>query len=274
VTKPEHDQLPNFNTLSVLIGTILTAYSLTHFVQLPTLELDFQLLGVYLSLRLNFPILVSLLVAGLVASGTSWILQFHPKIDQERYTVSHWLLPGLTSLVLMLILDQIPFGFWWWAGAFLSGLILMLVLLAEYIAVDPNHHYYLLAEVGITSLSLALFLMLTIALHAEEVRLFYRVPLLSVAAGLVILRVLHLRTRGRWVMVPTGVTVLLIGELSAGLHYWPINSISFGIALLGPLYALIDMGETYTKNNAPTLKEMFFMPALVMIMSWLVAFFI
>lgn len=266
--------LPDLNTLSVFIGTILLSYTLTHFVRLPGIEIHLRVLGIYLPLRLNFPLFVSLLVTGLVASGTTWVLKDHPAIDQDQLTVEHWLLPGLTSLVLLLLIEQVPFGLYWWIAAALSGVILLFVLLAEYIAVDPGNDYYPLAEAGITALALAFFLMLAIALHAEGVRLFYRVPVLSLSAAFVYLRVLHLRLERTWAIIPAGITLLIIGELSAGLHYWPMNSISFGIALLGPLYALIDIGETFNTEEMDSPLRMFLIPSIIVAFSWLVAFYI
>lgn len=265
-------QLPNLNNLSVLVAMILLAYTLTHFVSLPAIEIELRFLGIYLPFRLNFTLIVSLLVAGLVASGTAWLLREHPDIQYEQYTIEHWLLPGLTSLVLMLVIEQIPFGMLWWVAAAFSGLLLTLVLMAEYIAVDPDNEYYSFAEIGITTLSMSFFLILAIALHAEEIRLFFRVPLLSLTSGLVFLRILHLRLKGRWVFLPALLTVLCIGQLSAGLHYWPMSSISFGIALLGPLYALIEIGERHSREESTTLPQMLLFPGFVVLLSWLVAF--
>jgi len=270
----EYRQTPDLNSLSVLISTVLLAYTLTHFVELPLLSLDVRLFGVFLPLQLNFPILVSLLVAGLVASGTNWLLHDHPTVKPDSITVEHWLLPGLTSLVLMLVVEQIPFGFLWWVGAVLSGLVLMLVLMAEYIAVDPENKYYLLAEVGITSLSMAFFFLLALLLHTAELRLFFRIPLLSLAAGLVYLRVLHLRTDGQWLIIPAGISLLIIGQLSAGLHYWPLNPVSFGIALLGPLYGLIEFGESYHQEGVTLPPQQIVFSIVIVVVSWLIAFLI
>ncbi len=270
----QYRQTPDLNTLSVLISTVLLAYTLTHFVELPLLSLNLRLFGIFLPLQINFPVLASFLVAGLVASGTAWMLHDHPAVKPDSITVEHWLLPGLTSLVLMLVIEQIPFGFLWWIGAILSGLVLMLVLMAEYVAVDPNNKYYLLAEVGITSLSMAFFFMLAILLHTVELRLFFRVPLLSLAAGLVCLRVLHIRTGGQWLFIPAGVSLLIIGQLSAGLHYWPLNPVSFGIVLLGPLYGLLEFGETYHRAGPTIPVQQIVFPIMIVLVSWLIAILI
>jgi hypothetical protein len=118
---------------------------------------------------------------------------------------------------------------------------------------------------------MSFFLILAIALHAEEVRLFFRVPLLGLTSGLVFLRILHLRLKGRRVFLPALVTVLCIGQLSAGLHYWPMSSISFGIALLGPLYGMIEIGERHSKEEQATIYQLLLFPGFVILLSWLAA---
>ena len=266
------DQLPDLNTLSILVSIILLAYTLTHFVSIPTLQYEITFLGIYFPLRFNFSTLVTLLVAGLTASGSAWMLQDHPARDRYRSTAVHWLLPSLTSLVLMLAIEQLPFGGIWWIAAFASGILLILVFIAEYIVLDPSNPYFLPAEMGITALSIVLFLILAISLHSAEVRLFYRVPILSVSAALVYLRIIHLRQNGFWAITQGSVSLLLIGEIAAGLHYWPMQSVNFGIALAGPLYALIEISDHLPASDSkPQLQEII-LPLLIMITSWGIAF--
>jgi len=115
------DQLPDLNTLSILVSIILLAYTLTHFVSIPPLQYEITFLGIYFPLKFNFSTLVTLLVAGLTASGSAWLLQDHPASDRYRSTAVNWLLPSLTSLVLMLAIEQLPFGGMWWIAAFASA---------------------------------------------------------------------------------------------------------------------------------------------------------
>ena len=267
------DSLPDINSLSILVSTILLAYTLTHFVSFPTLEYEITFLGIYFPINFNFSTLVSLLVAGITASGSAWILANHPLVNQNRITLAHWLLPSLTALVLMLAVEQLPFGIVWWVAAFFSGIVLTLVLISEYVVLDPSHPYFLPAEIGITALSIVLFLILSISLHSAGIRLFFRVPVLSVSALLVYLRVIHLRQGGLWRITQGSVSFLLIGEIAAGLHYWPMSSISFGIALTGPLYALIEFSDRYPKADAESSFSELIWPILIVIISWVVAIF-
>ncbi|TFG48064.1 MAG: hypothetical protein E4H33_04840 [Anaerolineales bacterium] len=268
------DQLPDLNRLSILVSTILLAYSLTHFVSIPPQELRFLILGVYFNIQINFTTLVSLLVAGLTASGSAWLLQDHPARVDNSPTIVHWMLPSLTSLVLMLAINQLPFGGIWWIASTTGGLLLMLVLVAEYIVLDPSNRFFLPAEMGITALSIVLFLILAISIHAAETRLFFRIPILSVAAVLVTLRIIHLRQGGIWALTQGSASFLLIGEIAAGLHYWPVGSISFGIALAGPLYALIEISDYQLVEDSKFQPEKILWPLVILILSWGIAFFL
>ena len=268
------NHLPDLNRLSITVSTILLAYTLTNFVSTPSQDLEITLLGIFFSLRINYSTLVSILVAGLTASGSAWLLQDHPARKENENTIIHWLLPSLTSLVLMLAVNQLPFNATWWIATAASGLGLIFVLIAEYVVLDSSNRFFIPAEMGITALSIVLFLILAISLHAAETRLFYRVPVLSAASLLVYLRVIHLRQRGFWALNQGSVPFLLIGELAAGLHYLPVGSISFGIALAGPLYALIEISDDLPGGERIFHLENIFWPGLILILSWGIAFFL
>jgi hypothetical protein len=263
------DPLPNLNHLSVLISTILLAYTLTHFVSIPPYEISLSFLGVYFPIRINFTTLVSWLVAGLTASGTAWLLQSHPTKDQpSASTVIHWVLPSLTALVLMRSINMLPLSSGWWMAALGSGLLLFFVLTAEYIALDESSRFYIPAEMGITALSIVLFLILTISLHSTETRLFYRVPIISLAALMVTLRVINLRQPGSWAFVQGVVSFVVIGEIATGFHYWPMASVNFGLVLTGPLYALIEINDALPTHEHGLQIKLFFWPVVILFLSW------
>jgi len=267
--------LPDLNHLSLLVATILLAYTLTRFVTIPAIEFNLFVLGVYFPFQINFTTLVTWLVAGLTASGTAWLLQNHPRLEKPTLsTAMHWLLPSLTALVLMRSINMLPFGSSWWVAALGSGLVLLLILTAEYIAMDSSSRFYIAAEMGITSIAIVLFLILVISLHSSDTRLFYRVPIISLAAFLVYLRVINLRQPGEWAIIPGSVTLLIIGEIAAGLHYFPIGSIGYSLALTGPLYALIEVNDALPDQAHDLRIKGLFWPGLILVLSWGLAFLI
>ena len=190
----------------------------------------------------------------------------------KRSSVPHWILPALTALTISLPLSQLPQSPIWWIGFALGGVLLILVLIAEYIVVDPQDLRYQPAAAGLTAVSFALFLILATALSFSDMRLFLLFPAISVAGGLVCLRTLNLRLEGRWAYTYAGITALLTGQLAAALHYWPLSPVAFGLALLGPAYALtnfwgnLDEGEPLRQ----ALIEPFVILILVLLMAvWL-----
>ena len=145
---------------------ILLAYAASRFVNISPRELGLQLPGFYLGFQVNIHTLVALLVAGITATGADLMLRDHPGLGSKR-TWEHWLLPALTAWTLGIPLNQLPVGLQWLVSYVIGGALLMLVLIAEYIAVDPDDERYPLARAGLTAVSYALFLILAIALRSS-----------------------------------------------------------------------------------------------------------
>jgi len=261
----QHRHLPDTDRLSLLSATILLAYALARFVDLPIRELAVQLPGLYLSLGINLRTLVTFLVAGVTASGADWLLRAHPRLG-EKSTIEHWLLPTLTAWVIGLPLFQLPLGLTWWGGFAIGGSLLMLVLVAEYITVDPEDMRHPIAAAGLTAVSFALFLSLVVALRYSGTRLVLFLPGMALACALVSLRTLHLRLHGRWAFLQAGLTALVCAQLAAPLHYWPLSPVSMGLALLGPAYALTSLMANLGENKP--MHQALVEPLVVLVIVW------
>jgi hypothetical protein len=163
-------------------------------------------------------------------------------------------------------LYQLPLGFEWLASVVIGGIMLILVLIAEYITVDPNDARHAIATAGLTAVSFALYLILAITLRSGGLRLFLLMPALTIAGGLVCLRTLHLRLRGNWAIWPAVALALIIAQLTAALHYWPISPIAFGLAVLGPAYALSSLIANLIEGEG--LRQALTEPVLVLGVMW------
>ncbi len=230
--------LPPAGALSLFTATILLAYTLAQYVRLPAQTLSLQFLGVYLEFTLSINTLTNLLVAALVASGMDGLLRTHPAL-RHGSTAVHWVLPALSAWVLGAALSLLRTQPMWWLSVLIGGAVLALVCVAEYIVADPQDAFYPWATNGLAVLAFGLFLALAVSLHEAELRLFWRLPALTIAAALTSLRVLHLRLRGRWAGWTTYAAALLVAQSAAFLQYWPLSSARYGIFVLTPLYALI-----------------------------------
>jgi hypothetical protein len=257
--------LPNPDRLSVLAAALLLAYALTHFVVLPGKEFELQLPGIFISFQFNVKTLIGIIAAGMTASGADWLLRDHPAL-QSRGTLQHWLLPALTAWVIGIPLFQLPLSLTWWGVFVIGGTLLLLVLVAEYIVVDVDDLRYFIASAGLTAVSFALFLMLAIVMRSVGLRLFLLLPALALAAGLVSLRTLHLRSLGEWKLPETVVIMLIVSQVAAALHYWPLPPISFGLAVLGPAYALTSLINALGEGEP--LRQALLEPGLVLLAAW------
>jgi len=253
--KTQH--FPNFDRISTLAATTLLAYAIGRFVDLPVRTLGFQLWGIYWGVELNANTVVAVFVAGLTASGADWLIRQHPEI-RAKGTLQHWFLPGLTALVLGETLNSLPPGVLWGIVFTIGAGLLLLVLVAEYIVVDANDVSYPVAVAGLTALSFALFLVLTITLKNNGTRLFFLAPPLALSAGLISVRYIYLRLNlqnnfspenARMALYAALVIALITGQLATALHYWALSPIGFGLALLGPSYGLTNFVGNLTDGR-------------------------
>ncbi len=233
----EHRHLPDADRLSVFAAVMLLAYAVARFVKFPASEIGLQLPGLYLDVVINLRLLVALLVTGMAAAGADWLLRQHPHLG-ERLTLEHWILPAITAWVIGVPIYQLPLGWQWWSWFLIGGGLLVLVVVAEYISIDPQDLRHPAATAGLTAVAFALFLILAISLRDVGQRLLWVVPAMALAGGAIALRTLHLRLGGVWALFQAGVIALVIGQFTAGLYYLPLSPLAFGLILLGIAYGL------------------------------------
>lgn len=261
----ERKYLPDSDRLGVLTSTILLAYALSHLIQAPEFNMAFQLPGFYVLVPLDMPTVMRLLTAGLAATGMDWLLRSHPSLH-NRTTFQWWILPTLTTFVVGVPLSILPHGAAWWTGFAVGGALIFFVFLAEYIVVDADAPYYPLAMAGLTAISYILFFILAVALRYSEARLYILLPALFLAAGLTSLRTLHLRSSGRWEYAWAGGIGFVCVQIAAGLHYWPLSPIQFGLMLVGPLYGLTNLAANLGEDLPA--RRASIEPVVAMILCW------
>jgi len=238
---------PDSDRLGLITATVLLAFALARIIPAPEFNLEFQLPGFLISFPFTITTLMGLLTACLTATGMDWLLRGHPSLN-GRATFQWWFLPTLTTFVISIPLSFLPDGRAWWVGFFLSGFFLFFVFLAEYIAVDPDAPYYSTAMIGLTAISYTLFFVLAVALRTSGIRLFLIAPALFIAAMLASLRILHLRLNGVWEYAwAVGIGLVCI-QIAAGLYYWALSPVQFGLLLVGPLYGLINFAINLGEN--------------------------
>ncbi len=266
----EERSLPDGNRVGLLTAAVLLAYVLTRLIDVPGFTLTFQLPGFYVAYPLTLTTIMTLMAPGLTATGMNWLLHNHPLL--QGHAIEHWLLPTLTAFIIGISLNILPFGASWWIGLGVGAGILVSVFVAEYISVDSGAPMYAFASAGLTALSYALLLMLIIALRTASTRLFLVAPAVFIATGSVALRTLHLRLSSHWEFPWAFGIALVCTQIAAGIHYWPVLPLQFGLIVLGPLYALITLASGL--NEDVPLRRAALEPGIILIAAWIAAIFL
>jgi hypothetical protein len=186
--------------------------------------------------------------------------------------LQHAILPALTAMVIGVPLSRVPVGLGWWLGLISGVFIIVLVIIAEYIAVDPGDIRYSFANAALSAASFALFLVLVGTLSAAGVRLLFITPAISIATWLVGLRVINLRLHGDWTMYESAIIALLVGQVAAAFYYWPLSPITYGLVLLGPAYALISLVCNLIEEKS--VRQVISEPIMSILVAWGAAFII
>jgi hypothetical protein len=114
--------------------------------------------------------------------------------------------------------------------------------------------------------------MLAIALRAASTRLYLILPALALTAGVISLRTWHLRLSGEWPLIEAGLVVVIVGQVAAALHYWPLPSLSYGLAVLGPAYAMTNLVTNMAQGA--TLRQALTGPLAMLAITWGAAWWI
>jgi hypothetical protein len=266
-----HSYLPSANRIGTLIASVLLAFALTRLIQSPRFTLSITLPGFYFAYPLTLSSAMTLLAAALTATGMDWLTRDHPTLGQKP-NIEHLMLPTLTTFVIGAPLALLSNGTAWWVVFFMSAILLAGVFLAEYIAIDASAPPYAFARAGLTALAYALFLILATSLRFSGARMFLLVPVIFIVATLISLRILHLDGTDRWDFPwAIGISIVCV-QIGAGLHYWPLTPIQFGLALTGPLYALTMLYASLAENIP--LRRAAISPAVIVVLAWVTVYFL
>ncbi|NSW52837.1 MAG: hypothetical protein HPY85_10055 [Anaerolineae bacterium] len=240
--------LPNADQLSIVSGAILMGYLLLPYLDIPLRQITIRLLNLDLVFELQISVLVSLLMAAMTAVGAAWLLQNHPRYETQPLYL-HVVLPALSAWVLSIPLAQAPFTPRWWGIFLLAAVLLITVLTAEYVSLDVQDERHTFATMGLTALSFALYLFLAIATRGAGLRLYAVSSTLAIAIFPISLRTLYLRLAGEWHVAWALGIALVVGQLAAGLHYFPLSPILFGMLMLTFSFTLVNLAQAVIRRQ-------------------------
>jgi hypothetical protein len=218
----------------VVLGLILAA-----FLQFPTWTYDLTVLGSPLTISISQTALMATLLVGITCAGTDAIVRSHPTARriEARYSFVTWTLPALTVLLAAVLLPQAPTQAYRLAGYLLVGLILILVISAEYYTVDPTDGRYLVARLSLNAWAYLLALVIFILIYSAKARSLVSATGVTVVSTLLALEFLRSAGRGfgRTALYAL-IAGLSTGEIIWAMNYWRIRGMTGGLILLLGFY--------------------------------------
>lgn len=233
---------PDRERLSALGALVLLAIALVRVVSLPTLPFEFALAGLLIRIEFNRAVVFVGLAAAVTVTGADWLARSHPRRPQGRARLEHIIIPGLATLATGAILTRIEAGPTLWVGLIMAAGLLMTVLVAEFIVVDPQDPRRMAALIGLTALAQVLLTGVYFALFTLGVRAFFSIPISFLATAAVAWRLLKLQMPETHLALFAVAIGLALSQLTWGLYYLPLAS--FQPALILGLLAYLAIQAT------------------------------
>jgi hypothetical protein len=199
-TVPGPRPFPSRDQISVVTAVIVLAYVLARFLVLPERAVTATLFGSALGFELSGPFVMLVFAAGLISAGSELLIRAHPQFAGRpaRRTIIHWILPGATALVLGAALNQTPTDQIWWLGLAGSVVALVVVLIAEYLVVDPADTRHDAAALALVALAYLLALVLFVLLRHLGARAAVSAAIGGGVAAALALRLFALKLAPLW----------------------------------------------------------------------------
>jgi hypothetical protein len=243
--------LPSLNRerLSTLAAIVLLAYSLLRLIDLPTLRVQANLLGLLLRLDLNAPLVLLTLTAALVVAGTDWLIRGHPRCNPAALQIEHWVLPGLAALGLGVILVRVASPLGVAIGLPLVDLFLVAVVASEFVVVDRLDPRYDLAALLLRALAYLLLTGVLFAITATDLRAFFAVPLILLVTSGIVWRLSNMHEEASTARLDAVLIGLLISQFAWALHYLPILPLRESLTLVLLTYLAEGLVRTYRRGE-------------------------
>lgn len=212
-----------FSTLTGIVVMIFILASLTN-KELFRINLNF--FGFSLTTDLESVEILIFLAAVFVNIGMYRAIHIYLPETTERIAL-HLFLPFAVTLTIGFTLRS--FGSRGsWPLVIITAVLLYLVMHFEFISCDPASALRPISIIVLDSLSYSVFLLFMIALRANVSRLIITLPAAFVLCVVVSLKIYSFHIINSSIILLAFVTGIVIVFAEVGLHYFPINIISYG----------------------------------------------
>ena len=231
---------------SVVATLVVLGLILAGFLQFPPWTYDLTVLGSPLTVSISQTALMAALLVGITCAGTDAIVRSHPTARriEARYSFVTWALPGLTTLLATVLLPQAPTQLYRLVGFVATGLILILVISAEYYTVDPTGSRYLGARLSLNAWAYLLALIIFVLIYSAKARSLLSATGVTLVSTLLALEFLRSAGRGFGrTALYAAIAGLCTGEIIWAMNYWRISGITGGLILLLGFYVFTGLAN-------------------------------
>jgi hypothetical protein len=237
---------------SVVATLVVLGLILATFLQFPTRTFSLTVLGSLLTIPLSQTATMAALLVGITCAGTDAIVRSHPTARQieARYSFVTWVLPGLTVVLATVLLPQAPTRLYQLVGFAVTGLLLILVISAEYYTVDPTDRHYLAARLSLNVWAYLLALLLFTLIYSPKTRSLISATEITLVSSLLALEFLRSagRSFGRTALY-AAIAGLGTGEIIWAMNYWRISGITGGLILLLGFYVATGLASQQLQDR-------------------------
>ncbi len=259
--------MPNYDKLSLVVSLILLCLALSLIIVLPTRTCSLVALGLPLTIRLSQNWVTAALLTGMACSGTASVVRLHPLSRREtctercrsKRTFVSCILPSLAVLLAAILLPRTPNRIYNLGGLAVMGILLPLIIIAEYRIIDPAAPDHRAIRLGLNFIAYLLAIVLFALIHDSKVDTspepctelcrsistgFLSATAALVGSSLLALDLLYgaqqsLRQTGLYALI----VGLVMGEIAWPLSYWQVNSLTAGILLLLIFYIVTGLAR-------------------------------
>ena len=235
-----------YDKLSTVVSVILLCLALSLMVELPTETFSFVVLGWHPTIGLSQRWLAAALLASLSVLGTASIMYLHPLAQGGKppYTFVSWILPGLATLLAAILLPRATDRIYALGGLAMTGILLPLIITAEYRTVDPAAPGYKATRLGLDFVVYFIALVFFVLIRESKAPGLLTAAAALAGSSLLALDLLHgtrqgLRRTGLYALI----VGLVMGEIVWVLSYLKLNSLTAGILLLLIFYLITGLAR-------------------------------
>ena len=224
---------------NVLATLVILGLILATFLVFPTWSHDLTVLGSPLTVRITQTVMMAVLLVGIACSGTDLVVRSHPTARRvgARFTFATWTLPALTAFLAAVLIPRAPSLLYQVVGFLATGLILVLVVSAEYYTVDPTDNRYLVARLSLNAWAYLLALVIFVLIYSARARSLISATGVTLVSSLLALELLRSagRSFGRTALYAL-IAGLITGEVIWAMNYWRISGVTGGLILMLGFY--------------------------------------